>query len=141
MSNFVFLPNIRKFKMAAIFRKTKIFWKLDRVSCLDTIGVENFNEIALSRTVKEIWAFLCFLSKIWKFQMVDVFWKYLIRMPCGPKILTKSLYLTPLRRYRHFCLFARKKSGLMFNNLEIASISLTEQDRAILSKFLTPRAS
>ena len=42
--------------MAAIFGEGKIFGKLQRVHCLDTLWVENFDEIALSRTVKEILA-------------------------------------------------------------------------------------
>ena len=36
------------------------FLKLPRVHCSDTLWVENFDEIALSRTVKEIEANLCF---------------------------------------------------------------------------------
>ena len=44
----------QKFKMGAIFGEGKIFGKLQRVHCLDTLWVENFAEIALSRTVKEI---------------------------------------------------------------------------------------
>ena len=55
-----YLAKIRKFKMAAIFGEGKIFWKLQRVHSLDTLWVENFDEIALSRTVKEIEANLCF---------------------------------------------------------------------------------
>ena len=46
--------------MAAIFGEGKIFKKLPRVQCSDTLWVENFDEIALSRTVKEIEAILCF---------------------------------------------------------------------------------
>ena len=46
--------------MAAIFREGKIFWKLQILHSLDTLWVENFDEIALSRTVKEIEANLCF---------------------------------------------------------------------------------
>ena len=46
--------------MAAIFAEGKIFGKLKRVHCLDTLWVENFDEITLSRTVKEIEAILCF---------------------------------------------------------------------------------
>ena len=46
--------------MAAIFGEGKIFFKLRRVHSLDTLWVENFDEIALSRTVKEIEANLCF---------------------------------------------------------------------------------
>ena len=40
--------------MATIFGEGKIFCKLQRVHSLDTLWVENFDEIALSRTVKEI---------------------------------------------------------------------------------------
>ena len=40
--------------MAAIFGEGKIFGKLQRLHCLETLCVENFDEIALSRTVKEI---------------------------------------------------------------------------------------
>ena len=46
--------------MAAIFGEGKIFWKFKRVYFLDTLWIENFDEIALSRTVKEIEAILCF---------------------------------------------------------------------------------
>ena len=46
--------------MAAICGEGKIFGKLQRVHFLDTPWVENFAEIALSRTVKEIEANLCF---------------------------------------------------------------------------------
>ena len=47
--------------MAAIFGEGKIFGKLQRVHYLDTLWVENFDEIALSLTVKEIEeANLCF---------------------------------------------------------------------------------
>ena len=51
---FAILAKIRKFKMAAIFGEGKIFGKLQRLHSLDTLWVENFDEIALSRTVKEI---------------------------------------------------------------------------------------
>ena len=46
--------------MVAIFGEGKFFWKLLRVHFWDTPWVENFDEIALSRTVKEIEAILCF---------------------------------------------------------------------------------
>ena len=46
--------------MAAIFGEGKIFWKLPIVHSFDTLWVKNFDEIALSRTVKEIQAILCF---------------------------------------------------------------------------------
>ena len=45
--------------MAAICREGKFFENC-RVHFLDTLWVENFDEIALSRTVKGIEAILCF---------------------------------------------------------------------------------
>ena len=62
--------------MATIFGVGKIFFKLPRVQCSDTLWVENFNEIALSRTVKEIEANLCFaiLGKYSKIQNGRHFW-------------------------------------------------------------------
>ena len=46
--------------MDAIFGEGKIFGKLPRVHSLVTLWVENFDEITLSRTVKDIEAILCF---------------------------------------------------------------------------------
>ena len=62
--------------MAAIFGEGKIFWKLQRLHSLDTLWVENFAEIALSRTVKEIEANLCFaiFGKYSKIQNGRHFW-------------------------------------------------------------------
>ena len=62
--------------MAAIFGKRKIFFKLSRVHFLDTIWVENFNEITLFCTVKEIEANLCFsiLGKNSKIQNCRHMW-------------------------------------------------------------------
>ena len=61
--------------MAAICGEGKIFGKLQRVHFLDTPWVENFAEIALSRTVKEIEANLCFaiVGKNSKFKMAAIF--------------------------------------------------------------------
>ena len=42
--------------MAAIFGEGKFFWKLQRLPSLDTLWVENCDEIALSLTVSEILA-------------------------------------------------------------------------------------
>ena len=62
--------------MAAIFGEGKIFFKLLRVQCSGTLWVENFDEIALSRTVKEIEANLCFaiFGKNSKIQNGRHFW-------------------------------------------------------------------
>ena len=57
--------------MATIFGEGKIFWKLQRLHSLDTL-----DEIALSRTVKEIEANLCFaiFGKNSKIQNGRHFW-------------------------------------------------------------------
>ena len=77
--------------MAAIFGEGKIFWKLQRVHSLDTLCVENFDEIALSRRVKEIEANLCFASfgKNSKIQNGRHFW--------GGEIFFKIAQITFLR--------------------------------------------
>ena len=59
--------------MAAIFGEGKILGKLQRMHSLDTLWVENFDEITLSRTVKEIEANLCF-GKNSKIQNGRHFW-------------------------------------------------------------------
>ena len=62
--------------MAAIFGEGEIFKKLPRVQCSDTLWVENFDEIALSRMVKEIEADWCFaiFGKNSKIQNGRHFW-------------------------------------------------------------------
>ena len=96
--------------MAAIFGEGKIFGRLERVYYSETLWVENFDEIALSRTVTEIEANLCF-SIFWQ-KFENLKWppflgrgkflencqEYVPQVPCGSKILTKSLYLARLRR-------------------------------------------
>ena len=83
--------------MAAIFGEGKIFGNLQRLHCLDTLRVENFDEIALSRTVKEIEANLCFaiFGKNSKIQNGRHFWggenffkitkSIMLRYPVGRK--------------------------------------------------------
>ena len=55
----------------------KFFGKLQRLHSLDTLWVENFDEIAPSRTVKEIEANLCFaiFGKNSKIQNGRHFWE------------------------------------------------------------------
>ena len=62
--------------MAAIFGEGKIFGKLQKLHSSDTLWVENFDEIALSCTVKEIEANLCFaiMGKNSKIQNGRHFW-------------------------------------------------------------------
>ena len=88
---------------------------------LNTLWVEKFDEIALSRTVKEIEENLYFaiFGKNSKIQNGRHFWGgeiffenwhgYSAEIPCGSKISTKSLYLTRFRRYEHICLFQYSK--------------------------------
>ena len=61
---------------------------------------------------------LQFLRKILKFKMAAIFgktnffenWdKYSAEIPCGSKILSKSLYLARFSRYKHFCVFLISK--------------------------------
>ena len=54
-----FVKNL-KIKYDPHFGGGKNFIKMNRVVCLDTLWVENFDKIALSHTVKEIQAVLCF---------------------------------------------------------------------------------
>ena len=72
-------------------REGKIFGKLQRLHSLDTLWVENFDEIALSRTVKEIEANLCFaiFGKNSKIQNGRHFW--------GGEIFLKIANITFLR--------------------------------------------
>ena len=84
--------------MAAIFGEGKFFGKLPKLHSLDILWVENFEEIALSRTVKEIQAILCFaiFSKNSKIQNGRHFWggenflkigkSRFLRYPVGRKI-------------------------------------------------------
>ena len=62
--------------MAAIFGEGKIFGKLQILHSLDTLWVENFDEIAQSHTVKEIEGNLCFaiFGKNSKIQNGRHFW-------------------------------------------------------------------
>ena len=85
--------------MAAIFEARNIFCKLQRVHSLDTLWIENFDEIALSRTIKEIEANSCFaiFGKNLKIQNGRHFW--------GGEIFFKIVKSTMLRYPvgRKFC--------------------------------------
>ena len=63
-------------KWPPFFRSGTFFGKLQRVHSLHTLWVENFDEIALSRTVREIEANLCFaiFGKYAKIQNGRHFW-------------------------------------------------------------------
>ena len=83
------LRKIGKFKMAAIFGKRKTFSKWDRLSCKSSSGAKNFDEIALSRTVKEIWAILHFSEKSLKIQNGRHFFKNENLLKIGQSMLLK----------------------------------------------------
>ena len=96
--------------MAAIFGEGKIFGKLQRLHSLDTLWVENFDEIALSRMVTEIEANLCFAifgqnSKIQNgrhFWGGENFWKIaktaFLRYPMGRTIFGEGKIFGKLQR-------------------------------------------
>ena len=114
------LAKIRKFKMAAIFGEGKFFGKLARVLYSDTLWVKNFNEIALSRTVKEIEANLCF-SIFWQ-KIKNSKWppflgsgnffehcqEYVAQVTCRSKISTKSRTVKEIEGNLCFSIFWQK---------------------------------
>ena len=86
--------------------------KIAKNTFLDTLWVKNFDEITLSRTVKEIEANLCFAifgkNSKWppflgRGKFFENWQEYIPQIPCGSKISTKSLYLARLRRYKQIC--------------------------------------
>ena len=111
--------------MAAMFGEGKIFWKLPRVHFLDTLWVENFVEIALSRTVKEIEANLCFaiFGKNSKIQNRCYFWggeNYLkiakitfLRYPVGQKFRWNRSISHGLGDMSTFAFFSTQNSQLL----------------------------
>ena len=113
--------------------------------CLDTLCIENFAEIALSRTVKEIEANLCFaiLGKNSKIQNGRHFWggeNFLkianitfLRYPVGQKISTIALSRTVKEIEANLCFAIFDKNSKIQNGrhfwggeniLKIAKIAL-----------------
>ena len=92
---FAFFKKIWKFKMAVIFGKWHIRWKLERLVFTDTLWVKYFAQIALSCTVFKTQAFLCFafLKKIWKFKMAVIFGKWHIRWKLERLVFTDTLWV------------------------------------------------
>ena len=88
--------------MAAIFGKRKFFWKLPRVHSLDTLWVENFDKIALSHTVKEIEANLCFsiFDKNLKIQNGRHMWEEEIFLKIAKSTLLRYQVSQKFRRNR-----------------------------------------
>ena len=94
-----FWQKFEKSKRPPFWGRAKIFGKLQRVHSLDILWVENFDEIALSRTVKEIEANLCFaiFGKNSKIQNGRHFW--------GGENFLKIAKITTLqgRKFRQKC--------------------------------------
>ena len=108
--------------MAAIFGEGKIFWKLQRLHSLDTLWVENFDEIALSRTVKEIEANLCFAifgenSKwppfLWRENFLKIAKITFLRYPVGRKFRRNRCISHGLGVMSTFALFSTQNSQLL----------------------------
>ena len=105
--------------MAAIFGKRKIFFKLPRVHFLDTVWVENFNEITLFCTVKEIEANLSFsiLGKNSKIQNGRHMWggenflkiakSTFLRYPVGPDEIALSRTVKEIEAILCFVIFGK----------------------------------
>ena len=116
-----FLRKILKFKMAAIFGKTKFFLKIGMVTlqipCGSKISSKSLYLARFSRYKHFYVLQFCekFENSKWPpffarqnfFQNWD---NYSGEIPCGSKILSKSLYLARFLRYKHFCVlqFLRK---------------------------------
>ena len=113
-----FLRFTQKFKMTAKSDGKAIFCEKSPVDSAYTVGVQNFVEIALPRTVSKINAFLHFTQK---FKMAAksggkaIFAKSrqkTLHIPCGSKISSKSLYLVPFPRKMRFCILRRNSRWL-----------------------------
>ena len=114
----------------------KSFSKVSVVDSLDTLGVENFDEIVLSLTVKEIAYILrfCILAKIQKFKMVAIFenlWK--VGSPyfsdtLGVKIFDEialSLTVKEIAYILRFCIFGENsKMAAIFENFLKSGLSI-----------------
>ena len=111
--------------MAAIFGRGKFFFKFPRVRCSDTLWVETFNEIALSRMVKKIEANLCFaiFGKNSKIQNGRHFWEgenflkiaksTFLRYPVGRKFQRNRSISHDLGNMSTFAFFSIQNSQLL----------------------------
>ena len=108
-----FCAKIRKFKMAAIFGKTKFFGKLAWLLCRDTLWVKiSSKSLYLARFSRyEHFYVLQFCEKFENSKWPPFFARkfflenchgYSAEIPCGSKISSKSLYLAGFSRYKHF---------------------------------------
>ena len=110
-----FFRKIRKFKMAAIFGETKIFENWDRYFA--EMGQKFRRNRSISHGFRDISIFV-FCNFCEKFenskwppylarQIFFENWdRYSAEIPCGSKILSKSLYLARFSRYKQFYIFS-----------------------------------
>ena len=70
----------------------KIFWKVGIEYCLDTLGVVNFDEIALSLMVKEIEAILYFLTQIGPLSGLQWPYNWRTRVKMESDVHTSNIY-------------------------------------------------
>ena len=118
-SKFVFFHFWQKFentKWPPFLGRGKFYENCQEYISLIPCGAKHFDEIALSRTVKEIEANLCF-SMFWQKFEENTKWppflgsgkcfencqEYISQISCESKIVTKSLYLARLRRQKQIC--------------------------------------
>ena len=90
--DFGVLQFLRKFKMAAIFGGTKTFQKLGHLLSRVTLQYKNFIKIALSSTLFEIQAFLCFvfLKKFENSKWPPFFWQVKYSLKFGKASLHRQ---------------------------------------------------
>ena len=112
---------------------------MQRVHSLDTLWVENFDEITLSRTVKEIEANLCFaiFGKNSKIQNNRHFWggeiflkiakSTFLRYPVGQKFRRSHSISHGLGDMSTFAFFSTQNSQLLIYLINYSLISLTHE--------------
>ena len=124
--------------MAAIFGEGKIFGKLQRLHSLDPLWVENFAEIALSRTVKEIEANLCFaiFGKNSKIQNGRHFWGGEIFLKIANNTFLRYVlpFLAKIRKFKMAAIFGE---GKIFGKLQ--RLHSLDTLFAIFQKFSPPQ--
>ena len=115
----------QKFENLTIFGEGKIFRKLQRLHSLHSLWIENFDEIALSRTIKEIEANLCFaiFGKNSKNQNGRHFWggenflkiakSTFLRYPVGRKFRRNRSISHGLGDMSTFAFFSTQNSQLL----------------------------
>ena len=92
------------------------FKKLPRVQCSDSLSVENFNEITLSCTVKEIEAILCFtiFGKNSKIQNGRHFWGGEKFLKIAKSTLHSTLWVENFDEITLSCMVKEKEANLCF---------------------------